>query len=76
MGRHGSTKTQRDLGSDWATVFTLQTGTTWPKSFLGFPGPNLFDTKHDRIGPDQPDLAQFPTLVQFRVLPFGSRNVT
>jgi hypothetical protein len=45
----------RNLGPDWATVFTPRTGTTRP-IFLGFLGPNPFGTKHDGLGPGWPDL--------------------
>jgi hypothetical protein len=47
LGRHGSTKARRGLGPGWATVFILRAGTARPKICLGFPDPNLFDTKHD-----------------------------
>jgi hypothetical protein len=48
---HDPTKAWRGLEPDWATVFTLRASTTRPKSFLGFPGPSPFGTKHDRLGP-------------------------
>jgi hypothetical protein len=44
-------KARRGLGPGWATVLTLRAGTTRHKTFLGFPSPNPFDTKHDRLGP-------------------------
>jgi hypothetical protein len=47
----------------WATVFTLRAGTARPKNFLGFPGPNLFGTKHDGLGPGWPGPAIFPALI-------------
>jgi hypothetical protein len=62
MGRQGPTKARRGLGPDWGTVFVIQTDTTRPKSFLSFPGPNPFDTKHDGLGPGWPGPAQFPAL--------------
>jgi hypothetical protein len=60
LGRHDPTKARRVLGSGYATVSTLQAGTTRPKLFLGFTDPNPFDTKHDEF--DQADPAQFPPL--------------
>jgi hypothetical protein len=60
LGRHGPTKARRGLGLGWATVFTLRAGTTRLKKCLGFPGPNPFGTKHDRLGPGWPGPAQFP----------------
>jgi hypothetical protein len=49
-------------GTTWFRVelghfFVLRAGTTRPKSLLSFPGPNPFDTKHDRFGPSWPDPA-------------------
>jgi hypothetical protein len=62
LGRHDPTKARRGLGPGWATVFTLQADTARHKNCLGFPGPNPFGTKHDRLGPGWPGPAQFPTL--------------
>jgi hypothetical protein len=53
LGRHDPTKARRGLGSGHATVFTLRVGTVQSKSFLGFPDPNPFGTKHDGLGPAQ-----------------------
>jgi hypothetical protein len=49
--------------SYWHAVFILRAGTTRPKSFLGFPGLNPFDTNHDGLRPNQPSPIQFPALV-------------
>jgi hypothetical protein len=59
LGRHGPTKARRGLGPGWTTVFTLRAGTVRPKNRLSFPGLNLFDTKHDGLGPGWPGPAQF-----------------
>jgi hypothetical protein len=62
FGRHGPTKARRGLGPGRTTVFILRAGTARPKSFLGFPGPNPFDTKHDWLERGWPGPAQFPSL--------------
>jgi hypothetical protein len=64
LGRHGPKKARRGLGSGWATVFILRTGTARPKNHLGFAVPNPFGTKHDGLGPGWPDPAQFPALAR------------
>jgi hypothetical protein len=64
LGRHGPKKARRGLGSGWATVFILRTGTARSKNHLGFAVPNPFGTKHDGLGPGWPDPAQFPALAR------------
>jgi hypothetical protein len=66
LGRHGPKKARRGLGPDRVTVCTLQTDTAQPKNCLGFPGPNLFSTKHDGLAPGWPDPAQFPALLMLQ----------
>jgi hypothetical protein len=63
LGQHDPMKARYGLGPGWATVFTLRAGTALPKSFLGFPGPNPFGTKHDGLGSDWPSPTQFSALV-------------
>jgi hypothetical protein len=62
LGWHGPKKARRDLGPGWTTVFILRAGTVRSKNYLGFAGPNLFDTKHDKLGPGWPGPTQFPAL--------------
>jgi hypothetical protein len=62
LGPARPTKARRGLGSSWATVFTLRTGTVRHKNCLVFPGPNPFGTKHDEFRPGWPGPAQFPAL--------------
>jgi hypothetical protein len=69
LGQHGPTKARRGLEPDWATVFTLRADTARPKSYLGFPGPNPFGAKHDRLGSGWPGPTQFPALVAAGVEP-------
>jgi hypothetical protein len=60
LGRHVLMKA-RGLGLDWTIVFALRASTTRPKSFFfGFPDPNSFDIKHDRLSRFGP--TQFPPL--------------
>jgi hypothetical protein len=62
LGRHDPTKARYGLGPGWVIVFTLRASTAMLKSFLGFPSPNPFGTKHDGLGPGWLGPTQFLAL--------------